>query len=150
VDLEALLEELVAQLRTLATERGAAISFTGGQPVMIYGDRFRLRQIFMNLVDNALKYTPYGEEVRVVLEQDSSRARITIADVGPGIAEKDIPFIFDRFYRVDEARNRAQGGTGLGLALVRSFTEAHGGTVEVKSRPGQGTVFTVFLPLSSP
>jgi signal transduction histidine kinase len=104
----------------------------------------------MNLLDNAVTYTPTGGEISVVLDASGVFARVTVIDSGIGIPADDLPHIFERFYRVDKARNRADGGCGLGLSLVRTLTEAHGGRIEVVSEVGKGSVFTVYLPLYVP
>ncbi len=147
VTLNDLLNELVAQTKVLARQKGVVLAFEALYPVVISGDRLRLRQIFLNLLDNAVKYTPAGGEVRVVLDSAERYARVAVIDTGSGIAEDDLPYLFDRFYRVDKARNRADGGTGLGLSLSRSLAEAHGGRIEVVSQQGMGSVFTAYLPL---
>ncbi len=147
VALNDLLNELVTQAKVLARQKGVVLAYEALYPVVISGDRLRLRQIFLNLLDNAVKYTPNGGEVRVVLDSVERYARVAVIDTGSGIPEEDLPYIFDRFYRVDKARNRADGGTGLGLSLSSSLAEAHGGRIEVVSEQGMGSVFTVYLPL---
>jgi heavy metal sensor kinase len=147
IELRGLLVELINQLKVLTNEKGLSLIIEGGQQVYVSGDRLRLRQIFLNLLDNALKYTEPGGSIRVQLDSGDGLARIAIIDTGPGIEEKHLPNIFERFYRVDKARNREHGGSGLGLALVKTFTEAHGGRIEVVSEIGKGSVFTVYLPL---
>jgi signal transduction histidine kinase len=104
--------------------------------------------LFINLVDNAIKYTPNGGEVKLSLERDVTWVRVAIADSGVGIPAQDLPKIFDRFYRVDKARSRDKGGTGLGLAICKWIAEAHGGRVEVTSQVGKGSTFTVWLPVA--
>lgn len=147
VTLNDLLNELVSQTKLLARQKGVVLAFEALYPVVISGDRLRLRQIFLNLLDNAVKYTPAGGEVRVVLDSAERYARVAVIDTGSGISEEDLPYLFDRFYRVDKARNRADGGAGLGLSLSRSLAEAHGGRIELVSQQGMGSVFTVYLPL---
>ena len=110
-------------------------------------DELRLRQVCTNLIDNALKYSPEGTSVSVNLSSSLGYAYLTVADQGIGISEDNLPHLFERFYRVDKARSRAQGGTGLGLAIVKQIIEQHGGTISVKSTLGQGTTFTVTLPI---
>lgn len=147
VDLHEFLQELVQQAGTLARERGVVLSFEGASPVHVSGDRGRLRQIFLNLLENGVMYNHAGGEVHVLLARDGGEARVSVTDTGVGITEEDLPYIFDRFYRVDKARNSASGGSGLGLSLAKSFTAAHGGKIEVASAPGKGSSFTVCLPL---
>lgn len=148
VDLTEFLHDLVQQVKLLAEKKRVGLTFEGNTPVCVIGDRLRLRQIFLNLLDNAVKYTPAGGEVRLSLEAAAGDAKVSVMDTGPGIPAEDLPYIFDRFYRVDKARNRAHGGSGLGLSLVKSIAEAHGGRIEVTSEPGRGSAFTVYLPLS--
>ncbi|HEY6072129.1 MAG TPA: ATP-binding protein, partial [Anaerolineales bacterium] len=120
----------------------------------ITGDPDRLKQLLLNLVDNAIKYTPSGGEVVLSLERDTQWVRVLVADNGMGIPAEDLPKIFDRFYRVDKARARDDadgsiGGTGLGLAIVKWIAEAHGGRIEVASDVGKGSTFTLLLPLAA-
>ena len=150
IELEDLLAELVQQSRLIDPEKGLKISFSAETPVTVRGDWLRLRQIFMNLLDNAVTYTPAGGEISVVLDTSGGLGRVTVVDSGIGIPDEDLPHIFERFYRVDKARNRADGGCGLGLSLVRTLAEAHGGRIEVVSEVGKGSVFTVYLPLQLP
>jgi len=114
----------------------------------VVGDAARLRQMALNLVSNAVKYTPAEGRVRVTLTGQDGWARLEVADTGIGIAPADLPHVFDRFFRADEARARTEGGTGLGLAIARWTVEAHGGRLTVASQPGKGSVFTVLLPLA--
>ncbi|MCA9989926.1 MAG: HAMP domain-containing protein [Ardenticatenaceae bacterium] len=113
----------------------------------VLGDRDRLRQLFLNLLDNAIKYTPAGGTVRLSLSKTAERVEVVVSDTGVGIPEQDLPHIFDRFYRVDKARTRMMGGSGLGLSIVKSIVEAHGGDIHVTSEVGKGTTFYVSLPL---
>jgi signal transduction histidine kinase len=110
----------------------------------------RLRQIILNLLENGVRYNQPGGDVRLVLARSGGEARISVIDTGVGIAEEDLPYIFDRFFRVDKARNSASGGSGLGLSLVKSFTAAHGGKIEVASVLGKGSEFTVRFPVVEP
>jgi signal transduction histidine kinase len=98
-------------------------------------------------MSNALRYTPVGGTIDLRGESDGDQARIMVSDTGKGIAEQDLPHVFDRFYRADPARDREAGGSGLGLAIARALVEAHGGTIEVQSTVGQGAVFTVCIPV---
>ena len=109
-------------------------------------DREKMAQVVINLLDNALTFTPSGGSVVVEVGPGDGGARLTVADTGSGIPEEDLPLIFERFYRVDESRSRALGGSGIGLTIVREIVRAHGGSVEVSSRQGEGSVFTVRLP----
>ena len=110
------------------------------------GDWDRLRQVFANLIENGLKYTPAGGTIRVDVRRNWEAVVITIADTGMGIPAEHLPHVFERFYRVDDARSRADGGFGLGLAISRAIIQVHQGRIDIASTPGQGTVFTVTLP----
>ncbi len=117
------------------------------EELLIYGSRLQLRQVLHNLMDNALKYTSPGGWVKVTLWREEQTAGVKVLDTGCGIPEKDLPFIFERFFRVDRARSREMGGTGLGLAIVRETVEAHGGRAWVESVEGEGSAFHFTLPL---
>jgi signal transduction histidine kinase len=114
----------------------------------VCGDRDRLVQVFLNLVDNAIRHTPSGGGVKVAAHRQGDRLAVSMTDTGQGIASEHLPHIFERFYRVDPARTRQSGGTGLGLSIVRQIVEAHGGTIEVTSAVNEGTCFTVVLPVA--
>ena len=111
------------------------------------GDRLKLQQVVYNVIDNAIKYTPRGGEVRVELSRAGKRAVIRVEDTGIGIPQEDLPHIFDRFYRVDKARSRETGGTGLGLSIVRQIVLLHNGDIHAESEENKGTVFIIELPL---
>jgi len=102
--------------------------------------------LFLNLVDNAIKYTPEGGRVTLSWRREDGWVRVDVSDTGVGIPPEDLPHIFERFYRVDKARSRERGGTGLGLSIAQWIAHAHGGRIEVESQVGQGTTFTVWLP----
>ena len=103
----------------------------------------------MNLLDNAVRYTPSPGTVSISLRREGQMAVVAITDTGVGIPAEDIPLIFERFYRVDKSRSRAEGGSGLGLAICRHIAEAHGGMIEVESEVGTGSTFSIWLPLQS-
>ena len=105
--------------------------------------------MILNLLDNAVKYTPAGGEISLALTRQNGNAEIVVRDTGIGIPEADRQRIFDRFYRVDKARSRALGGAGLGLSIVRWIVEVHGGEIHIDSSPGRGSTFTVDLPLKA-
>ena len=146
VDLSGLTEETLHTLRAAAARAGQQISDRIEPDVTLTGDRSKLGQIIYNLIDNAIKYTPEGGEIRVTLASEGRNAVLTVTDNGIGIPEDDQAHIFDRFYRVDKARSRATGGTGLGLSIVRQMVQLHGGEITVASAPEKGSVFTVTLP----
>ena len=124
------------------------ISETDGK-VLVSGDNLGLRQVFFNVLDNAIKYTPPGGNVKIQLNKNGKDAVATIHDTGIGIAAEHLPHVFDRFYRVDQARSRAEGGTGLGLSIAQSIVRSHGGRIELTSQSGQGSTCTVSLPEKS-
>jgi heavy metal sensor kinase len=149
LDLAALAAGTVETMRPLAEAEGVRLHVGGSASVWVEGDEARLRQVFFNLLDNAIKYTPKGGEVDVCVESVDGRAVATVHDTGEGIAAEHLPRVFDRFYRVDKARSRERGGTGLGLSIVRSVVAAHGGSIELDSAPGRGTTARVHLPLEA-
>lgn len=145
VELDTLLLEIHRDLRPLA---GSVNLRLGAEDqVVVSGDRDRIKQALLNLGVNALQHTPPGGCVTLSLEQRDGFACLAVADNGVGIAEEDLPYIFDRFYRADRSRSRHGGGAGLGLAIVKWIAEAHGGHVTVASIPGQGSTFALWLPL---
>ena len=145
VELDTLLLEIYRQAQI--TARGIKVTLGAEDQAIIVGDRDRLKQVLLNLVDNALKYTPQGGEVTLSLTKDDAWVKISVRDTGIGIAPDDIPNLFGRFYRVDKARSRDAGGTGLGLAIAKSVVDAHNGKITVESELGKGSTFTVWLPL---
>ncbi|HLW46915.1 MAG TPA: HAMP domain-containing sensor histidine kinase [bacterium] len=148
VDAGPVVRETLEALAPLAEERGVElrVDVARGLP-RIDADPDRLRQIVQNLVENAVRYTPEGGQVRVTMRGDAAGGvRLAVADTGIGVAEADLPHIFRHFYRADQSRARTSGGTGLGLAIVKSLVEAHGGRVSVESAVGRGSTFTVTFP----
>ncbi len=141
-----LLEEVYHQSKGLARLKGIHLKLDLSQPVEIRGDRERLKQLFLILVDNSIKYTPPGGDVKIGLRDRSEPPTVFVSDTGIGIPEKDLPHVFERFYRAEAARSRSHGGTGLGLAIAKSIVQAHNGEISVQSTPGEGTTFTVLLP----
>lgn len=147
-DLGALLKDVVAALEIQAESKSIKITLSGEQ-IQMHGDRDRLNQVFYNLVLNALNYSNPNANIEIRWKQTSDTAQIIIKDEGIGIPEKDIPYIFDRFYRVESARDRIRGGSGIGLTIVKRFIEAHKGSIKVVSEENTGTTFTITLPLQS-
>src|SRR5438034_8586901 len=137
------------QMKLLAEEKRISLTSDGTDPVEVEADPARLKQVIVNLLDNAIKYTPEGGNVSISVTRRDHRAILEVADTGLGISANDLPHIFDRFYRADKARSRQMGGTGLGLSIVRSICQAHGGQVTVNSAEGRGSRFRVELPLST-
>ena len=149
VDLREIIEEAGETGELLAEHAGVGIEIRlPPEPVVLPLDRSRMRQLALNLIENAVKYTPRGGQVSVELAGNDGRVVFSVADTGIGIAPGDLPHVFDRFWRADSARTRTseRAGTGLGLAICKWIAEAHGGTIDVQSRPGRGTTFTVGLP----
>jgi signal transduction histidine kinase len=142
-----LAQETIEQMNLLAEEKNISLYGPEGDPaVAVMCDRDRLKQVLVNLIDNAIKYTPQGGEVRVSVTESGQKAQIIVQDTGIGIDPAHHVRVFDRFYRV--STDRGESGAGLGLAIVRSICHAHGGTVAIDSTPGGGTAFVVELPLA--
>jgi heavy metal sensor kinase len=147
VELDVLLLEVARQARALA--QGVTVTISHEDQVLVLGDADLLKQLLLNLVDNALTYTPPGGHIDLALSVVDGQARLAVHDTGIGIAPGELSHIFERFYRLDQARSRHSGGAGLGLAIARWIAEAHGGRIEAESAVGQGSTFTVVLPLSN-
>jgi two-component system OmpR family sensor kinase len=148
-----LLSELVfksvTSLKPIANEQGVELTYTVNNDLEVECDALKVMQAVMNLVENAIKYTDPGGSVQVVLSKSGGNAAIAVKDTGYGIPEKDIPYVFDRFYRVDKARARDTGGSGLGLHIAQKIALLHGGSIDVQSEEGKGSVFTLYLPIKS-
>jgi two-component system phosphate regulon sensor histidine kinase PhoR len=145
-DLTEILEDIAIILQGKSKDKEVELSVSLPEGLLIIeGDLYRLKQIFINLINNALTYTPKGGIVHVKVEKHDQYALVTVSDTGIGIKPDEIPRIFERFYRVDRARSRNSGGTGLGLAIVKHLVEAHKGQISVSSKVGEGTTFTVKL-----
>lgn len=149
LDLATLASEIVLVLQPLAQSRAVQLVSLAPASVTIVGDQTRLTQLLTNLVDNGLKYTSPGGTVTVSVERESDQAVLRVADTGSGIADEHLPHLFERFYRVDKARSRAEGGAGLGLAICQWIVQVHGGDITVASELGRGTTFTVRLPAAT-
>lgn len=146
VYLDAIVRDVAAGLGRLAAAKGVALVTNLERDIAIVGDSVRLRQLVLNVAGNAVKYTPMGGQVRLTLSGEGTWVRLEVADSGIGIAAEDLPRIFDRFFRTDKARSRAEGGTGLGLSIARWCAEAHRGHIAARSTPGNGSTFTIILP----
>ncbi|HKN86969.1 MAG TPA: heavy metal sensor histidine kinase [Nitrospiraceae bacterium] len=147
VRLDHLFDDLKRQAEVLGHEQAVHIVTGLSEPVTIAGDDMRLRELLLNLLDNAIKYSPRGGRVEMSLVKRDSAARLSISDQGIGMSREEQTHIFDRFYRTDAARAYTKKGTGLGLAICKWIVDAHHGTIDVQSEPGKGSVFTVTLPL---
>jgi two-component system phosphate regulon sensor histidine kinase PhoR len=147
LQVEEVVKGVVELMEGEARAKGVDLRITINQPIKhILGDRDNLEGVFNNLVNNAIKYTPSGGEVRVEVGTDGDYIKIVVADTGIGIPKDDLPRIFDKFYRVKSEKTRGIVGTGLGLSIVKSIVEAHLGSISVKSEEAKGTTFTVVLP----
>ncbi len=150
VDLAPLMREVVETARLLGEDAGLTIDAPLMEDAEVLADLTRLRQLYLNLVTNAIKYTPRGGRVEMTLTRGEADVTFAVKDTGIGIAAADVPYIFERFWRADRVRSRAseRGGFGLGLAICQWIAQAHGGRLSVQSRLGRGTTFTVVLPLA--
>jgi heavy metal sensor kinase len=146
LDLPPLVEEVVSELSVLAQEGGIHLQGECQAVPPLMGDASQLKQALINLLDNALRHTPSGGTITVRVGIHHTSIRLSVEDTGPGIESQHLPHLFERFYRVDQARDRQSGGTGLGLAIVKEIVEAHGGCIEAQSQIGTGTTMTITLP----
>lgn len=147
VELDTVLLEVFQQMSMLAGDK-LVMKITEIDQIQVKGDRDRLKQVLVNLLGNAIQYTPAGGEVRIALRKVGSQAQLSITDTGPGIPPEDLPHIFERFYRGEKSRRRSQGsGFGLGLSIAFWIVRNHGGSIEADSREGAGSTFCVWLPL---
>ncbi|TKC15769.1 two-component system histidine kinase PnpS [Robertmurraya kyonggiensis] len=146
INLVRLFEEMLPILTPKAEDKNIQVLMEGSvEAIEIEGDAYRLKQIFINLISNAISYTLNGGEVSISIVENAKTVSVSIKDTGIGIEQEEIPRIFERFYRVDKARSRNSGGTGLGLAIVKHLVEAHKGKITVESEVGKGTTFTIQL-----
>lgn len=147
IDLEAVARPIVSSFEPQAQNKGVSIQLYAGRPVRVEADPDRLAQVFVNLIDNALRHTPANGQVSVEIDAQGADAIMRVRDTGMGIPYRDLPHIFERFYVVDRSRTRETGGAGLGLAIVKGIVDAHGGTISAESMLGTGTTFTVHIPI---
>jgi two-component system sensor histidine kinase BaeS len=151
IDLEPLVHDVFETAVILGEEAGLHVNLTAAESVVVLADPTRLRQLFLNLITNAIKYTTRGGEVELRLVRRGDEVTFTVRDTGIGIAAADLPYVFERFWRADRVRSRAaeRGGSGLGLAISQYIAQAHGGQLSVQSRLGRGSTFTVYLPVAT-
>jgi signal transduction histidine kinase len=149
VNLTDLVGVTLDQMNLLAEEKHISLRFTPGPATYVAGDSMRLKQIVVNLVDNAIKYTADGGDVSITVAAEDNKAVLKVSDTGIGIPAASLPLVFDRFYRADEARSRESGGTGLGLSIVKAICGVHDGAAFVESIEGKGTTLRIELPLLS-
>ena len=147
LDLGAVVEGSAASMRSIATERGIALDVSAAPELRVMGSREQLRQLVVILVDNALRYTREGGRVEVDVARRDGSAVMAVTDTGIGIPAEALQHVFERFYRADDARTRDSGGAGLGLAIAQKLVDEHGGRIAAESTPGEGSTFTVTLPL---
>jgi signal transduction histidine kinase len=150
VDLGAAVAEASDDFMVPAETRDIVLDRAIAPGVVVTGDREALKRVVANLLDNAVRLAPAGTRIRLATGSEGNRAWIAVADEGPGISPEDQPHVFDRFWRADKARARADGGAGLGLAIVRQVVESHGGEVRLHSKVGVGSSFVVWLPIARP
>ena len=146
LNLSTLVQDVGDQFAVLAQDKNIHLHIDQDTPTPVLGDPSQLKQAIINVLDNALRHTPNGGTVTIRLKQEHSRTTLSITNSGPGIAKEHLPHIFERFYRVDQARDRLSGGTGLGLAIVKEIVEAHDGHVNIQSIVGKETTVTITLP----
>jgi two-component system phosphate regulon sensor histidine kinase PhoR len=147
VSIRAAIESAVRTVESAARLQGVKVLCEPMEDVKAIGHELRLEQVFVNLLDNAVKFNRPNGEVQIEMRRKNGRVNILIGDTGIGIPSEDLPRVFERFYRVDKARSRAMGGTGLGLSIVKHAVEQMGGTIKVNSRLGEGSEFTIELPV---
>lgn len=145
VELDLLLTEVFTEMRVLAGSK-VRVHLNDIDQVIVNGDRDRLKQVILNLVANAIQYTPAGGEVFLSLSKMGEQGRLIIRDTGPGIPAEDLPYIFERFYRAEKSRTRSKtSGFGLGLSITKWIVEQHGGQIKVESKEGEGTTFVIWM-----
>jgi signal transduction histidine kinase len=149
VDLGAAVADASDELFLSAKRRDITLDRTIVPGVVVSGDYDALKRAVSNLLENAVRYAPPGSRVRLAVGSERSRAWVSVSDEGPGLAPEDQRRVFDRFWRADKGRSRAEGGTGLGLAIVRQIVNSHGGEVQLQSRVGVGSTFTIWLPVAA-
>jgi signal transduction histidine kinase len=147
VELEEIARPIVRSFEQHAANKGIELELTALRPVRVEADPDRLAQVFVNLIDNALRHTRSGGRIRVEVDARDSDAVLRVRDTGEGIPYRDLPHIFERFYVVDRSRKRGSSGAGLGLAIVKGIIDAHGGAISAESMLGRGTSFTIRLPI---
>ncbi|WP_261701672.1 sensor histidine kinase [Staphylococcus equorum] len=146
VEFDALIQKIVERIYPAIEERNIEFSYSCPNNVIITIDPERIQQVLLNILDNAIKYTPRGNHVRLEVVQNKNEVLTIISDTGEGIAEEDMPYIFERLYRAEKSRSRSKGGSGLGLTIAKEIVELHTGRMEVESEPGEGTAFNISLP----
>jgi signal transduction histidine kinase len=148
--LRPLVERVLTEIEVVSSRRDVEVSdrVPADLPA-VYADAERVHQVLFNLLDNAVRFTPSGGRITITASRRNGAVDVAVADTGPGIAAEHLPRLFERFYRVDRARSRDEGGTGIGLAIARSVVEAHGGRIWAESEPGKGSTVTFELPVAT-
>jgi signal transduction histidine kinase len=149
VEVNDILDRIITEFQPKFNDKGITLQLTGSEKTTVRASEQSVQRMIANLVENAWRYTERDGRVILRVTHDGGFAKIEVEDTGIGIPNESLPFIFERFYRVDESRSRASGGSGLGLSIVKALAESHKGHVNVRSKPGAGSTFTVFLPVSS-
>lgn len=151
VNLEPILDKVSHMFAQQAARQQVSVIVEGKRPLpLVKGNEDRLEQVLTNLVDNALRYSPPGGQIKIRTEVTPEGLQVSVSDQGPGIPEEELPYIWERFYKVDKARIRKGSGTGLGLAIAHNIVEAHGGRIWVESKTGEGTIFKFVIPMLEP
>ena len=147
IDLKKLIKAAGQSLQILAKQKKIRLTYKRDvNNIKIFGDEAKLEKLLLNIIRNAIKYTEKNGKIKIWIESNNKFVKINIRDNGIGIPKEDLPYIFERFYRVDKARSRQEGGTGLGLSICLWIAEAHGGYISVESEEGKGSIFTIHLP----
>jgi heavy metal sensor kinase len=147
IRLDLLIKDICSLFQVLAEQKKITLEMNSNQEIMVVGDRARLQQLFTNLIDNAIKFTPEGGAIWVTVERNNGAIKVNIKDNGIGIPVEEQEKVFKRFYRVDKSRSRETGGVGLGLSIAEQIAQAHQGKIEVKSELNRGSTFTVHFPI---
>lgn len=150
INIDTIINNIIPIIKQRAEKKGILFSVKVDHSLELAGDKEKLKQVLINLLNNAINYTPENKEISLHIDEIHEKIRIQVRDTGIGIDQKYLPRIFERFYRVDKARSRNKGGTGLGLAIVKHIVEVHYGTIEVDSEMDKGTTFTIYLPKEQP
>jgi signal transduction histidine kinase len=151
VSLNEAVRDCARAAQVLAFRKGVRLKVENDSPsIDLNGDEDLIKRMLLNLLDNAVKYTPAGGEISLALVRQNGNAEIVVRDTGVGIPAEAQPRVFDRFYRVDKARARTMGGAGLGLSIAQWIVEVHGGSINLSSTPGHGSTFTIVLPTQLP
>jgi signal transduction histidine kinase len=147
VNIKELLTDISADVEVLTRDKGLQFNLGPIDNVNVKGDRVKLKQLLMNILTNAIRYTPPFGKITTTTTKKKEILEVDITDTGPGISPEHLPYIFQRFYRVDSARSGSEGGAGLGLSIAQSIAESHGGKIEVESQLAKGSTFKIYLPI---